>query len=190
MATMTSHRRPTRALLPQVETTMLIEGITKPIIECKARKAFSLGYVTLNAGEAFFLVRSDRRENRYYIVKYNDGHCRYQCSCGCGFAEHQHLTMVREHVAAAEPVAETMAAEESVEVVAEAEEVAGEVDGRTMVDQEISRRLALLKTSRIDTLRYIASKRGIDIKSRKRVDFINAIIGSVKLELERKYCLV
>lgn len=216
MATL-RHRR--AQALPQVEATMLVEGITKPIIECKARKAFSLGYVALTANEMFYLVRSERRENRYYIVKFNDGHCRYQCSCGCCMGEHQHLEMVREHVAAAKPVevresvAQAMAkaaaalpaklqkvtlvaaeevavvAKEDVAPVAQTEETA-EVDGRAMVEQEISRLLSIYKTYKISDLRYRASKRGIDIKSRKRVDFINAILSSDRLMLEREYCLV
>lgn len=227
----TSHLRPTRALLPQREATMLVEGIAKPIIECTARKAFSLGFVTLQENEAFFLVRSDRRENRYYIVRFNDGHCRYQCSCGNGMAEHDHLKMVREHVAAAakpvdvvvedrgaaKPVevreavaqamvkaatalpaklqkvtlvaAEASVAEEGAAPVAQTEEVA-EVDGRAKVEQEIARLLSVYQSYKIDTLRHRASKRGIDIKSRKRVDFINAILSSDRLMLEREYCLV
>lgn len=228
----TSHRRPTRAqVLPQREATMLVEGISKKVIECKARQSFTLGFVTLQQNETFYLVRSERRENRYYIVRFNDGHCRYQCSCGCGFAEHQHLKMVRERVAATKPVdvvvedrgatkpveviaesvaeamvkaaaalpaklqkvtlvaADASVAEESVAPVVQTEETA-EVDGRAMVEQEISRLLSIYKTYKISDLRYRASKRGIDIKSRKRVDFINAILSSDRLMLEREYCLV
>lgn len=91
-------RRTTKALLPQRETTMLVEGITKKVIKCTARKGFVLGHASVKQGETFFLVRSERRENRYYIVKFNDGRHCYQCSCGCGVCEHPHLKAVREYV--------------------------------------------------------------------------------------------
>lgn len=91
-------RRSTRALLPQRETTMLVEGISKKVIKCKARQGFTLGHASVQKGETFFLVRSERRENRYYIVKFNDGRHCYQCSCGCGTCEHEHLRAVREYV--------------------------------------------------------------------------------------------
>jgi hypothetical protein len=84
--------------LPQVESTILVEGIDKKVIKCKARKDFTLGFTSVKAGETFFLVRSERRENRYYAVRFSDERHCYQCSCGCGTREHAHLKAVREQV--------------------------------------------------------------------------------------------
>lgn len=84
----------------QVEATMLVEGIDKKVIKCKARQEFTLGFASIKKGETFFLVRSERRENRFYAVKFDTSlHC-YQCSCGCGTREHAHLKAVREVVMA------------------------------------------------------------------------------------------
>lgn len=83
---------------PQVESTMLVEGITKKVIKCKARETFTIGFATVRQGETFFLVRSERRENRYYVVHFSEARHCYQCSCGCGTCEHEHLKAVREQV--------------------------------------------------------------------------------------------
>ncbi len=58
-----------------------------------------------------------------------------------------------------------------------------------LLEEEIARRLSILKADKIDSLRWIASKRGLTIKSRKKIDYINAIISSIRLELEREYGL-
>jgi hypothetical protein len=84
--------------LPQVESTVLVEGIAKKIVKCTARKAFTVGNSLIAEGETFFLVASDRRANRYYVVHYSNTRCAYQCSCGANCSEHEHLKTVREHV--------------------------------------------------------------------------------------------
>jgi hypothetical protein len=43
-------------------------------------------------------VRSERRENRYYVVHYSSTRNAYQCSCGANMCEHEHVRTVREHV--------------------------------------------------------------------------------------------
>lgn len=93
-----STSRRTAKAQPQVESTMLVEGIDKKVIKCKARKAFTVGFTSVKEGETFFLVRSERRENRYYVVHFSEARHCYQCSCGCGTCEHEHLKAVREQV--------------------------------------------------------------------------------------------
>jgi hypothetical protein len=183
---------------PQVESTMLVEGITKKVIKCKARETFTLGFAIVKQGETFFLVRSERRENRYYVVHFSEARHCYQCSCGAGTCEHEHLKAVREIVmnevvipakgtdvqpmTAPATVAEIKARKNKVSS-AEVEEAKKEV----IVEEEIARRLKLLKSGKIDSLRWIAKNRGLDIKSRKKIDFINAIISSIRMELERAH---
>src|SRR5437588_8644173 len=88
----------TAKALPQVESTVFIEGIDKKLIKCTARKDFTVGNSSVKEGETFFLVRSERRENRYYVVHFNEARATYQCSCGANTCEHNHLKVVREHV--------------------------------------------------------------------------------------------
>jgi hypothetical protein len=83
---------------PQVESTMLVEGITAKIVKCKARKAFKLGNASIQENETFFLVKSERRINRYYVVHFSNICNTYICSDGCGACEHEHLKVVREYV--------------------------------------------------------------------------------------------
>jgi hypothetical protein len=183
---------------PQVEATMLVEGIDKKVIKCNARKAFTLGFATVKQGETFFLVRSERRENRYYVVHFSEARHCYQCSCGCGTCEHEHLKAVREYVmvkvvvpargAEALPmttpatVAEVKARKNKVAAnQCEVEEAKQEI----LLEEKIAHQLSLLKSAKMDSLRYKAKCRGLDIKSRKRIDFINAIISSIRLDLER-----
>ena len=84
--------------LPQVESTMLIEGPDAKIIKCKARKAFTVGNASVKEGETFFLVRSERRVGRYYVVHFSEDRNTYQCSCGANCCEHEHLKTTREYV--------------------------------------------------------------------------------------------
>ena len=88
----------TAKAMPQVESTVYISGITKAIIKCSANKDFTVGNSSIKAGEAFFLVASARRENRYYVVHFSGSRNTYQCSCGANCFEHAHLKVVREHV--------------------------------------------------------------------------------------------
>ncbi len=83
---------------PQVESTILVEGIDKKLIKCTARKAFTVGNSSIKEGETFFLVASERRENRYYVVHFSSDRNQYQCSCGANCKDHAHLKVVREHV--------------------------------------------------------------------------------------------
>jgi hypothetical protein len=88
----------TAKALPQVESTILVEHTDAKLIRCTARKAFTLGNASVKEGEIFFLVRSERRVNRYYVVHFNELRGAYQCSCGCNMCEHEHLKTVREFV--------------------------------------------------------------------------------------------
>jgi hypothetical protein len=90
-------RRSARAL-PQIESTIAVTNTTAKIIKCKANKAFTVGNASIKAGETFYLVRSESREGRYYIVHFSDIRRAYQCSCGANCCEHQHLKTVREYV--------------------------------------------------------------------------------------------
>jgi hypothetical protein len=63
-----------------------------------ARQDFTVGNCQVKAGETCFAVRSERREGRYYIVRYNNIRNAYQCSCGANCCEHAHLKVVREYV--------------------------------------------------------------------------------------------
>jgi hypothetical protein len=90
----------TAKAIPQVESTILVEGIDKKVIKCKARKAFIIGNAHVKENETFFLVASEKRANRYYVVHYNSIRNAYQCSCGCNMCEHEHLKVVRELVMA------------------------------------------------------------------------------------------
>jgi hypothetical protein len=94
----TSKRTARKAVAPQIEATVLIEGTTAKIIPCTAKKDFQVGNSQVKAGEKFYLVRSERREDRYYVVHYNGTRNAYQCSCGCNMCEHEHLKTVREYV--------------------------------------------------------------------------------------------
>jgi REP element-mobilizing transposase RayT len=88
----------TAKAMPQVESTVFIEGIDKKLIKCTARKDFTVGNSSVKEGETFFLVRSERRENRFYVVHFNEARATYQCSCGASTCEHEHVRTVREHV--------------------------------------------------------------------------------------------
>ncbi|HEX3641790.1 MAG TPA: hypothetical protein VHV10_10905 [Ktedonobacteraceae bacterium] len=88
----------TAKALPQVEATVLIEGTTAKIIPCTAKADFQVGNSQIKAGEKFYLVRSERRENRYYVVHYSSTRNTYQCSCGANMCDHDHLKTVRDHV--------------------------------------------------------------------------------------------
>lgn len=105
----------TAKALPQVESTVFIEGIDKKLIKCTARQDFTVGNSSVKEGETFFLVRSERRENRYYVVHFSEGRNAYQCSCGANTCEHEHVRTVREHVMSTVVVP---AADESSEVPA------------------------------------------------------------------------
>jgi hypothetical protein len=83
---------------PQVESTVYISGITKKIVKCTANKDFTVGNSHIKTGETFFLVKSERRENRYYVVHFSEVRSTYQCSCGANCSEHEHLKTTREYV--------------------------------------------------------------------------------------------
>jgi hypothetical protein len=84
--------------LPPVEATILVEGTDAKIIKCTARKAFRLNNAIVRTGETFFLVKSERHPNRYYVTHFNAERNTYQCSCGCNMCEHQHLKTTREYI--------------------------------------------------------------------------------------------
>src|SRR5215475_5033144 len=83
---------------PQQEATILVEYTTAKIIPCTAKVDFQVGNSQVRKGEKFYLVRSERRENRYYVVHFNSTRSAYQCSCGANMCEHEHLKTTREYV--------------------------------------------------------------------------------------------
>jgi hypothetical protein len=83
--------------LPQVESTVSL-SITAKLMKFVARQDFVVGNCHVKAGETCFAVRSERREGRYYIVRFNAERATYQCSCGANCSEHAHLKVVREYV--------------------------------------------------------------------------------------------
>src|SRR5215469_5917935 len=77
--------------LPQMEATILVEGTTAKVIKCTANKSFTVGNSHVAEGETFFLVASERREHRYYIVHFDSTQNRPQCSCGANHKNHAHI---------------------------------------------------------------------------------------------------
>jgi hypothetical protein len=87
-----------RIARPQVEATVLVEGITKKIVKCTARKSFTVGNSHIAEGETFFLVASERRAQRYYVVHFDSSQTRPQCSCGANHKAHAHIEAYNAHV--------------------------------------------------------------------------------------------
>ncbi len=94
MATTRNHNRIAR---PQVEATVSL-SITAKLMKFTARQDFVVGNCQIRKGETAFAVASERRPGRFYIVRFNSERNTYQCSCGAGCHEHEHLKTVREHV--------------------------------------------------------------------------------------------
>lgn len=88
-------------------TTILVENISSPMVKCTARETFTVGGVTVKAGEQFFLVQSSSDTNRYYVVAFI-AHT-WTCSCGAGAKTHAHNKVVKawiiEHVVKPKQVA-------------------------------------------------------------------------------------
>jgi hypothetical protein len=79
-------------------------------------------------------------------------------------------------------IEETQSAPGTTIVSPEITEETSDID----IEQEVAHQLSLLKSAKIDSLRWIAYKRGIVIKSRTRKALIDAIIASVRAKLEQK----
>jgi hypothetical protein len=63
-----------------------------------ARAPFTLGNASVKAGETFFLVKSVRREGRYYVVHFSEERCAWQCSCGANCTKHEHIKVAQAYV--------------------------------------------------------------------------------------------
>jgi hypothetical protein len=85
--------------------TVLVEGVKADTIACTARKDFvitdedkdgnEIRVVSVKAGQRFFLVRSSRFENRYYVIAWQERETiGWSCSCGAAHKSHKHLTKV------------------------------------------------------------------------------------------------
>jgi hypothetical protein len=96
MITHATSKRTAKAL-PQIEATVSL-SITAKLMKFTARQDFVVGNCQVKKGDICFAVRSERREGRYYIVKFNNERATYQCSCGANCKAHEHLTTVREYV--------------------------------------------------------------------------------------------
>jgi hypothetical protein len=90
-----AQRCPAKSVL---EATVLIEGIDTQVIKCKARETFTRGRVTVEAGREFFLVRSSKWANRYYVVVWSNERSAWQCSCHCYCSKNEHCLIVNEWI--------------------------------------------------------------------------------------------
>jgi hypothetical protein len=84
--------------VPQIEATILVEHTSAPLVKCVARAAFKLGNVSVEVGETFFLVKSVRREGRYYVVHFSNERRAWQCSCGANCTKHAHTQSAQLYV--------------------------------------------------------------------------------------------
>jgi hypothetical protein len=81
-----------------LESTLLIEYTDAPVIPCKAGKTFTKGRVTVREGQKFFLVRSSKFVNRYYVVCWSEQVLGWQCSCYCVCSKSEHCLIVNEWI--------------------------------------------------------------------------------------------
>lgn len=81
-----------------LDATVLVEGIDAQVIKCKARETFTKGRVTVEAGREFFLVRSSKFANRYYVVVWSHERSSWQCSCYCYKSANEHTQIVNEWI--------------------------------------------------------------------------------------------
>jgi hypothetical protein len=88
-------KRSTRAL-PQVESTIYLD-VAAPALRFTARAGFTVGHAHVNEGDTCIAVKSLRRQNRYYIVKFNATRQCLQCSCGLNFSDHDHLRTAQQY---------------------------------------------------------------------------------------------
>jgi hypothetical protein len=82
--------------------TVLVEHVSADIIPCSAREDFvitdedkdghEITVLSVKAGQRFFLVRSSRFENRFYVVAWQERETiGWTCSCGAAHKSHTHL---------------------------------------------------------------------------------------------------
>ncbi len=84
--------------VPQIEATISIEHTDAPLIKCIARQSFAVGNAHVAAGETFYLVKSNRRAGRYYIVHYSEERHALQCSCGANCTNHEHTKAAKQYI--------------------------------------------------------------------------------------------
>lgn len=81
-----------------LDATVLVEGVDAQVIRCRAKEGFTKGRVTVEAGQQFFLVRSSKFANRYYVVAWDAQRLSWQCSCYCVCSRGEHVLIVNEWV--------------------------------------------------------------------------------------------
>jgi hypothetical protein len=126
-----------------IDATVFVEGISAPIVKCKAPKGWTRGNVTVKAGQEFFLVQSSRFLNRYYVVAWADERAAWQCSCYSSCKKHAHNGIANSYIVAhvVRPVQEMqrVAQSSTVAQVAQSEqEVILNVDSSVTLDNRKS----------------------------------------------------
>lgn len=86
--------------VPTMDATIAISYTDAPIIRCTARATFVVNNAHVEAGEVFYLVRSERRPGRYYVVHFSNERRQWQCSCGANCKDHKHLQVANAHAKA------------------------------------------------------------------------------------------
>ncbi len=78
-----SNKPAPRTIAPsQLKKMVRIEHISAQVIPCTARQSFVACGMSVEAGEKYFLVQSDRFPGYAYIVRWNETSAQYDCSCG------------------------------------------------------------------------------------------------------------
>lgn len=128
--TLNAQRRIAQSTL---DATVLIEGISAAIIPCKARQSFTKGNAHVQAGQSFYLVRSENfgHLGRYYVMAWSEERAAWVCSCGADCRQHAHTNVVKafivEHVVKPK-LAATVPASPVAEKLAEVREAASYVN--------------------------------------------------------------
>jgi hypothetical protein len=89
-ATLTSARK--------AQQTIEITFSTASVIRCRANKDFRVNTLEVKAGDEFFLVRSERQQGRYHVVRWAYERVSWVCSCGACTKKHSHLHAVNTWV--------------------------------------------------------------------------------------------
>lgn len=139
-------------------STILVTGIDTELIHCTARQSFVVGTVRVEAGEAFFLVRSSKSPERYYVVAF--ARDAWTCSCGAGNRPHAHTQRVKSWIV--EHVVKPRLSEMSTPKPA-----VPTVSPPTPASiQDIVRRVPLPRAADVVAKQITSSTRSVDVSSR------------------------
>lgn len=95
----------TKTEINAYKRTILVEHVNADIIPCTAKQDFNVTdddkdgnevvVLSVKAGQRFFLVKSSRFENRYYVVAWAEAQTiGWACSCGACQRPHSHLKKI------------------------------------------------------------------------------------------------